>query len=912
MLSHNNFQEVYNCSAGTVLGVDGGGLIVYANPRAIELIFDGSDFSGQPVSKYFAKHISDDFFKSVLTDQEFLMVNGNRQIDVLISSTIYLDNTGVTLTYLFIRDIGPLKKKENLLAYLNTATEALAQARDTKTALDQISKLIVPKFANWFSIDLLNDNKLEELILAHQDPEMIHWARQYRETYPTDLTGDSGAAKVLKTGEPSYIPVINETMISQSVRDPQQQEFLKRLNLQSSITVAVSNKDAIVGLISFISTTTGYHYDETDLRFSQNFASHIGLALENARLNEAATNEINRRHQIESQLKITQGHLTSALSSGLVGTWIRDLKQNILYADESLSRIFRLPYMPEGCNPDVFQNCIIQDEKDAADKARDEAIANGGVYETEYRINNGQEIRWLFARGKTEDTDERDPTYFTGVVIDITERKKAELVSKENEELFRFLANTIPHKLWTSNPDGSANYYNQQWYDYTGINDFTELKDKVWDLLHPHDRESAAAEWPAAIANGRDMEMEHRLRGQDGEYRWHLSRFSAHKDENGNVKLWVGTSTDIHDQKENEHRKDEFLSIASHELKTPLTSIKAFNQIMKRANPTAPLSGFIDKSAEHIFRLERLINDLLDVTKLNAGKMTYTLEPFSFRTMVKESIENILYNTSHEIILESAPEVEFTGDQFRLEQVMNNLLSNAIKYSPQAKKIVVGYKVEQDSIILSVQDFGIGIARENLDRLFDRYYRVDNTAMRFEGLGLGLYISSEILKRHKGSLWIESEQGEGSVFYFRLPLNKTEEKAQAIKKRDDFYSDKHITICYDNAQRLLDVDWTGFQDLASVQNGCLVILEYLKLHRVDRIVNNNTNVQGNWADAVEWVGNVWFPMMEQAGLKYFAHIFSPSTFSQLAAKKSIDIMAGIITTQYFTDIALARDWIINR
>ena len=110
----------------------------------------------------------------------------------------------------------------------------------------------------------------------------------------------------------------------------------------------------------------------------------------------------------------------------------------------------------------------------------------------------------------------------------------------------------------------------------------------------------------------------------------------------------------------------------------------------------------------------------------------------------------------------------------------------------------------------------------------------------------------------------------------------------------------------------MEVDWTGFQDLESVKHGCMLMLDYLTNNKCDRIVNDNTNVRGNWSDAVEWVGNEWFPMMEKAGLKYFAHLFSPSTFSQLSAKKSIDIMAGIITTQYFTDVELAREWIDSR
>jgi hypothetical protein len=217
-------------------------------------------------------------------------------------------------------------------------------------------------------------------------------------------------------------------------------------------------------------------------------------------------------------------------------------------------------------------------------------------------------------------------------------------------------------------------------------------------------------------------------------------------------------------------------------------------------------------------------------------------------------------------------------------------------------------ELKDGHLIVSIQDFGIGIARDNLDKLFDRYYRVDNTAMRFDGLGLGLYISSEILKRHNGSFWIESEPGEGSTFYFRLPLPRSGEKTAAVQTKNH-YRDEYLTITYNAEHSRLEVDWTGFQDLSSVQHGCILMWEYLKAHGVDRIVNDNTHVQGNWSEAVDWVGNTWFPMMEQAGLKYFAHVFSPSTFSQLAAQKSIDIMAGIITTQYFTDIKLAGEWV---
>lgn len=892
MLAHSVFQQVHNYSAGSLIALDSSGYITYANSNAINDFFPSTAYIGQPADRFFKGPA-----KSVLLNDEFTVVNTTgKATNVLISSTEITDKDQVTLTYWFIRDVSALKKKEDLLAYLNKATSELSRARDTRSALAQISSLIVPKFANWFSIDIIKGNKLEELVLAHEDPEMIQWARKYREIYPTDLDSDNGTALVARTGEPSFVPVITEEMIRASIKDPDQLDALLRLNLQSVITVAIFNKETITGVISFITSDDGQYYDEADLRFAQNLANHIGLALENVQLNE--------------QLEDTQQQLQSALSSGLVGTWKLDIESNVLYLDENLSRMFGIEYSPSGAPLEDVRSKIHPDDMAYVQEKLTASITLGEQYEVEYRVINDGATHWFFSRGQATLNKDGKPLVLNGVIIDITERKEAELALKESGELFRFLADAIPHKMWTSNPEGRATYYNKGWYDYTGTTDFEELRSQVWDLIHPDDRKIAEIEWPKAMERGEGIELESRFRRHDGQYRWHLSRFSAHKDANGKIQLWVGTSTDIHEQKESEQRKDEFLSIASHELKTPLTSIKAFNQLMKRANTEKAIGSFIDKSAEHIYRLEKLISDLLDVTKLNAGKMHYANEPFDFHKMLLNSIENLQYNTTHQIILQSAPAVTFTGDEFRLEQVMNNLLSNAIKYSPQADQILVNCIIEQDSIIVSVKDFGIGIAHRDIDKLFDRYYRVDNTAMRFEGLGLGLYISSEILKRHNGSLWIESEQGKGSTFYFRLPLKSADEKQPRVKT-DDLYENESITIKFNRDKRWLEVDWTGFQDMASVQAGCLLILDYLKRHKTDRIVNDNTNVKGNWSDAVDWVGNTWFPMMEQAGLKYFAHIFSPSTFSMLAAKKSIDIMAGIITTQYFTDIELAREWIDN-
>ncbi|TWJ04676.1 phospho-acceptor domain-containing protein [Mucilaginibacter frigoritolerans] len=224
-----------------------------------------------------------------------------------------------------------------------------------------------------------------------------------------------------------------------------------------------------------------------------------------------------------------------------------------------------------------------------------------------------------------------------------------------------------------------------------------------------------------------------------------------------------------------EAKKDEFFNMVSHEFKTPLTNIKAINQLLQqRTDCTDKIYPFIVNANHNIKRLEKLIEDLLDVTKINSGQIDLNIAAFYFSDALTNSIVNVqLTAHQHEILLESSVEQLYSGDQFRIEQVLINLLNNAIKYSPNATQVLVKAKIDVGNIVVSVVDFGIGIAKEDINQLFQRFYRVSKTAMNFQGVGLGLYIASEIIKKHNGSFSIESEPGKGSSFHFSLPLNQT-------------------------------------------------------------------------------------------------------------------------------------------
>ena len=224
--------------------------------------------------------------------------------------------------------------------------------------------------------------------------------------------------------------------------------------------------------------------------------------------------------------------------------------------------------------------------------------------------------------------------------------------------------------------------------------------------------------------------------------------------------------------------KDEFMAMASHELKTPLTVIKANLQILELSLLNEKDKSFVDKTLKQVYKMSGLICDLLDITKIQSGNLEMTFADFDLNDLVNEVVENIQQTCStHKIVKENFEGNHIVhGDRIRLEHVLVNVLNNAIKYSPSANKIVVSIIDEGDKIIISMKDFGIGIPAEDLEMVFSRFFRVRGLSATFSGTGIGLYISNNIVTRHGGKMWAESVLNEGSTFYFYLPVKKDHPK----------------------------------------------------------------------------------------------------------------------------------------
>jgi PAS domain S-box-containing protein len=365
------------------------------------------------------------------------------------------------------------------------------------------------------------------------------------------------------------------------------------------------------------------------------------------------------------------------------------------------------------------------------------------------------------------------------------ERKRAEAELQASEERYRYLADAMPQIVWTARPDGYLDYYNRRWFEYTGLT-MEQTEGWGWQpVLHPDDAEMCLRRWARSVLTGEDYQIEYRFkRASDGQYRWHLGRAVPMRNGDGEILKWLGTCTDIHDQKRAEETarqsnraRDNFLATLSHELRTPLTPVIGWLHMMR--NGMIPVSSF-DRSLEIIdnnaHTLMRIINDLLDMSAIMSGKMRIESLPVSLHSALREAVEVVSDEAARRgIVIEMTDcdedDVTVIGDRVRLTQIFWNLLNNAIKFSPAAT--VVRVKCEANGVEqrITVEDDGQGIRADFMPHVFERFRQADESKTRDHGgLGIGLALVKSFVETHGGRVVVESAGvGQGSSFTVYLP-----------------------------------------------------------------------------------------------------------------------------------------------
>jgi len=295
----------------------------------------------------------------------------------------------------------------------------------------------------------------------------------------------------------------------------------------------------------------------------------------------------------------------------------------------------------------------------------------------------------------------------------------------------------------------------------------------LWFRLHEDDVDMAQTAFQKAIRSGR-LDFKARILAENGRVRWLQFYGETQRDRNGAPIRLLGTVMDITAQKELEQQKDEFISVASHELKTPLTSLKSYVQLahMKsRPLEDQTISGMLEKAESQVNKMTRMIGDFLNAAQSEAGKMVLNKEEFLLDELIREVIADIsVNNRKQQISLTDSVPVKINADRAKITQVLANLIGNAVKYSAGEKPVTLHCRREHGRAIVRIDDHGIGISDEDKQHLFDRFYRSGNPNTRtISGFGIGLYVSSEIVKLHGGTIGVDSEIGKGSSFWFDLP-----------------------------------------------------------------------------------------------------------------------------------------------
>lgn len=393
-------------------------------------------------------------------------------------------------------------------------------------------------------------------------------------------------------------------------------------------------------------------------------------------------------------------------------------------------------------------------------------------YESTFRIiDKTGGARWVFMRA-TPSLVNGALVEYIGSMIDITEQEIAAQRLRESEQQFRQMADSIIQMIWVTDAQGMHEYYNKRWYDFTGTTP-EQTEGEGWNqVFHPDDQERAWKVWRHSLQTGTPYEIEYRLRKHTGEYIWVLGRAAPFYDNEGTIIKWFGTCTDIHEQKLLQQQKDEFINIASHELKTPLTGLMANIQFMEKMllkKPDAdPLfNKLVGSSFNNIRKLNKLVDELLDANSIGMGQLTIIKEQFDLVALIQETTSYLTADKQN-IKITGLSSVTVFADQGKIEQVIVNLVNNAYKYAPESEFVTIEVTDTEAGVKVSVSDQGKGIPEEKLKFLFDRYYQVESKSGRYSGMGLGLYICASIIQRHDGLIGVDSEIGTGSTFWFTL------------------------------------------------------------------------------------------------------------------------------------------------
>lgn len=512
----------------------------------------------------------------------------------------------------------------------------------------------------------------------------------------------------------------------------------------------------------------------------------------------------------QKKLEEDEARLNIVIEASELGTWELNLvTKEVKYSDRYLEIIGYSP--PVDLTHEQIVRHLHPDDLHIREKAFQKAFETGILHYASRIIWNDGSIHWIEGKGKVFFNDQGVPEKMLGTVQDITEQKNSQRILYESEQKFRLLADSMPQHIWTADTNGHLNYFNQSVFTYSGLSLKQIMKDGWLQIVHPDDREENIRRWNEAVQNGHHFLFEHRFRKHTGEYRWQLSRAIPQRDANGKIQMWVGTSTDIQDQKEfvNELEKlveertaelkdknrelenmnkelQSFAYISSHDLQEPLRKIQTFSsRIMEKEHSNLSENGKDNfrRMQAAAKRMQTLIEDLLAYSRSSNSEHTFEVTPL--QKIVSEVLDDMReelqqYNARVEVDVDCSLRVI----PFQFRQLLNNLIGNSLKFSkaeesplivvqstiaPSSKFNISRLEKDKDYCLMKVSDNGIGFDPNYDEKIFGLFQRLHGKS-EYAGTGIGLAIVKKIVENHGGIISAKGEPGMGATFDIYLPV----------------------------------------------------------------------------------------------------------------------------------------------
>jgi len=539
-------------------------------------------------------------------------------------------------------------------------------------------------------------------------------------------------------------------------------------------TPIMDHAGGIIGVISLMFNAPGRMPTELEVQLVDLCARHAAEVL----FREEQQRELHARDERFSRfMEHLPGH-----------AWIKDANGRYVFATGGVSEEYGMPLQRiiGHTDPEIFpaEMAARHLQGDAQVRATGSTVETVDSLEREDGMHHALVSKFLLpdAAGGVAD--------LAGIAIDITEQRQAQEQVQESEGRFRLLSDTMPQLIWISDAEGAVDWFNQRFYDYTGLTEEEARADGGLGMLHPQDVQRVTAARNTAHERGEPWEQTFSLRGRDGSYRWFLMRAIPVRNERGTITRWFGTNTDITDErdvqeklKEVDRRKDEFLATLAHELRNPLAPLRnAMMLLQEEGTDGATTRGTLELMDRQLEHMVRLIDDLMDMSRISHGNIELRLERMDLREAVRLALEAVLPEAERHAhrIGTDLPDVSvpLNGDLVRLTQVVANLLHNAVKYTPDGGRIQVQLEVQNGMAVLCIVDNGMGIPANMLPQVFDMFTQVDRTLERSKGgLGIGLNIVKRLVGMHHGTVEVHSPgKDQGCTFTVRIPIATSPEK----------------------------------------------------------------------------------------------------------------------------------------